>query len=63
MKNLGTVEIALLVAVVVIAILLYVNRNCSSCKNRLTAIQGSWPGAGPGVMERAGNATSAAPAE
>lgn len=50
------IEIALLVAVVVVGVLLYLNRGCSTCKNRYAEITGAMPGAGPGVMQRAGNA-------
>lgn len=63
MKKIGAVEIGLIVAVALIAVLLYANRGCALCKNRQTAISGPWPGAGSGVAERAGNATTAAPVE
>jgi len=44
--------------VVVLGVLLYANRNCSTCKGRQAAISGSgyelWPGVGRGVPTAAG---------
>ncbi len=45
---------ALIAGVIILAVLLYANRGCSSCKQKYGAISGVgvWPGAGPGVQVR-----------
>lgn len=48
----GVLEYCLIGAVVLLAILLFANRGCSVCKNRLAAISGAWPGAGTGPQVR-----------
>jgi hypothetical protein len=63
MKKLGALEIGLIVGALLLVVLLFVNRGCSTCKNRLAQIQGALPGAGPGVLERSGNASGTVSAE
>lgn len=60
MKNFGPLEIALVAAVVILAVLLFANRGCTTCKNRLAQIQGVFPGAGTGVMVRPEQAAAGA---